>query len=428
MKLTKLYIHNYKSFYDTTIELDKLNIVVGENNSGKSNLIDVLEFIDIAMSKDVERAISDKGGYDKIKNYSAVGEQKVIVRATFEQQDTTSKVILLGKIPYQGILQGEGVFTYSFSFLKDYTIFSINVNMLFVGTTNSQLVKENLEKKYHNMTKNNMDIEKVNFTISNKNNFDNQKNPKKLFIPTSCNKKFILEHLHGILNDIGLLSDKELNIKKYNTFSNPYISTYYFDSNNIRLKSHQNSDVILKKDGSNLGKNIYSFLRSLPEFDIVSNSLITTVNEIDSIEVHEVAGSYVIAFKNREKEINIDIVSDGTINFLATMVALNQPIDNSFMLVFEEPERHLHFKVVNYLLDSFRHHDKQILITSHSTEMLKYANLDEVIFIYRDSDGDTQTIRADKVPNLKEKMNYMSYERPMSLDEIIDNGLLGSFE
>ncbi len=36
MKLTKLYIHNYKSFYDTTIKLDKMNIVVGENNSGKS--------------------------------------------------------------------------------------------------------------------------------------------------------------------------------------------------------------------------------------------------------------------------------------------------------------------------------------------------------------------------------------------------------
>jgi predicted ATP-dependent endonuclease of OLD family len=109
------------------------------------------------------------------------------------------------------------------------------------------------------------------------------------------------------------------------------------------------------------------------------------------------------------------------------MTALNQ-IDSNSLLVFEEPERHLHFKVVNYLLDSFRHHDKQILITSHSTEMLKYANLDEVIFIYRDSDGDTQTIRADKIPNLKKKMEYMSYERPMSLDEIIDNGLLGSFE
>lgn len=70
MILKKLYIHNYKSFYDTTIELDKFNIIIGENNSGKSNVIDVLEFIDIAMSKDIERAISDKGGYDNLKNYT----------------------------------------------------------------------------------------------------------------------------------------------------------------------------------------------------------------------------------------------------------------------------------------------------------------------------------------------------------------------
>ena len=34
-------------------KLDEMNIVVGENNSGKSNLIDVLEFIDIAISENL---------------------------------------------------------------------------------------------------------------------------------------------------------------------------------------------------------------------------------------------------------------------------------------------------------------------------------------------------------------------------------------
>ncbi len=84
--------------------------------------------------------------------------------------------------------------------------------------------------------------------------------------------------------------------------------------------------------------------------------------------------------------------------------------------------------MVNYLLDSFRSSEKQILITTHSTERLKYANLDEVIFIYRDSDGDTQTIRADKVPNLKEKMEYMKYERSMTLDEMLDEDMVWDFE
>jgi len=430
MKLTKLYIHNYKSFYDTTIELDKMNIVVGENNSGKSNLIDVLEFIDIAMSKDIERAISDKGGYENIKNYSAVGEEKVIVRVTFEQKNSNSSVVLLGNIPYQGIIQGEGSFTYSFSFGKQYTFFSVHTDMLFTGTTNKYLIKEYLEKDYTNITSENMDIEKVTFIISNKKNFQsNEKNVKKLFIPSLSNREFILTHLHAILNNIGILSDKSLNIQKYNwSESTNYISTYYFNADTIRDKSHQDSVIKLKKDGSNLGKNIYSYLRDSSEFDIISNSLITTVNEINSIKIYEVAGNYILTFLEGENEININTVSDGTINFLATMTALNQPIDKSMLLVFEEPERHLHLKAVNYMLQAFRDSQKQILITTHSTEILKYANLEEVIFIYRDSDGDTQSIRADEIPDLKGKMERLGYERPMTLDELIADRVIGDFE
>jgi predicted ATP-dependent endonuclease of OLD family len=125
MRLTKLYIHNYKSFYDTTIEFDKLNIVVGENNSGKSNLIDVLEFINIAINKDIERAIDEKGGYDRIKNYSAVGEKKVIIRVTFEFNKIPMKV-LFRNFFVKGI---DGFFVLSFSFTKTNSIFSIYTNM-----------------------------------------------------------------------------------------------------------------------------------------------------------------------------------------------------------------------------------------------------------------------------------------------------------
>lgn len=360
MKLTKLYIHNYKSFYDTTIELDKMNIVVGENNSGKSNLIDVLEFIDIAMSKDIERAISDKGGYDRIKNYSAVGEEKVIVRATFDKN-----VII------------------SFSFVDRYSIFT-------VYTINQ-------------------------YITCSKNYFNNKElNREKLFICAGEDKEqFYL-------------------IKPRLLVSNSHLqSPYYFNTQTIRDKSNQDSKYVkLLKDGSNLGKVLYEIKeRDENSFEIISNSLITTVNEIDGIEVEKVFGSYVIGFKERGEElIPIHTVSDGTINFLATITALNQLNNLSLLLVFEEPERHLHSKVVNYLLDSFRSSEKQILITTHSTEMLKYANLDEVIFIYRDSDGDTQTIRADKVPNLKEKMEYMKYERSMTLDEMLDEDMVWDFE
>ena len=390
MKLTKLYIHNYKSFYDTTIELDKLNIVVGENNSGKSNLIDILEFIDIAMSKDIERAIDEKGGYDRIKNYSAVGEEKVVVRATFS--DVSIGLVIEDKI--KSDWQIPQYITFSFSFSSKYSIltWSIKIN-----------------------TKKN---ETIHYLLSNKKYFEKTKEKKiRSFVFT---KSYTNEEKQVI---------KAMTVGfTHNGIS--LISTYYFDAQKIRTLSNQDSKYSeLLKDGSNLGKVLYEIKeKDKSRFEAISNSLITTVNEIDGIEVYKVAGNYIIAFKERGKEpIPIHIVSDGTINFLATMTALNQPTTD-FLLAFEEPERHLHFKVVNYLLESFRNSNKQIIITTHSTEMLKYANLNEVIFIYRNRDGDTKTIRADRIPNLKEKMEYMKYERCMTLDEMLDEDMVWDFE
>ncbi len=415
MKLTKLYIHNYKSFYDTTIELDKLNIVVGENNSGKSNLIDVLEFIDIAMSKDIERAIDDKGGYDNLKNYNA-DEDKIIVRATF-YTDAYPHIFMYDK--FAGIVEAEGYITVSISFSKKYSILSCFVDVKSKCLPTNRI---NDIEKNNNLFQQIKRYKKIKFVFSIKKIYDKQsKKREKLSICTLTHKKYIQECYMGLL----------LYFKFFHTDSviiSNYISTYYFNSSLIRSLSSEEGGNELKKDGSNLGKNL-AYIKETDSnlFGTISNSLIGTVNEIDSIDIYNVAGSYIIAFKEKEKEINIKRVSDGTINLLTTITALNQPFDNSSFLVFEEPERHLHLNAVTYLLEAFRESDKQILITTHASEIIKYADLKEIIFIYRDEDGDTQSIRADAIPNLKRKMKRLAYKRDVTLDELIGEGMIGTF-
>jgi len=85
MQLKRLYIHNYKSFYDTLIELDKINILIGENNSGKSNIIDVLEFISLSQENNLFEAVSIKGGFDKILNYN-YDEKDIVIELYFEDK------------------------------------------------------------------------------------------------------------------------------------------------------------------------------------------------------------------------------------------------------------------------------------------------------------------------------------------------------
>jgi len=374
MKLTKLYIHNYKSFYDTTIELDKMNIVVGENNSGKSNLIDVLEFVDIIKKKDLFQAVIEKGGFERLFNYN-YDENVIFIEIELENN------IFLAKSRFTVDKKVSVVSSIVYAKNRDKnTIFPIEAT----GIRVNQEFKSKTSKDYR--------IRK---------NFLNLDDEQKLFM---------------------------LNIRYHNLFS--FISrTYVFNTESIRNHSHKKSMIYLEKDGSNLGRNLLDLKSNNPEkFEIISNFIIGIVNEIDGIDVQETFGNFLIGFTENNKQISIDTVSDGTINLLATMTALNQPENIVLLLAFDEPERYLHLKAINYLLENFRASEKQILITTHSTEILKYANLDEIVFIYRDEEGDTQSMRATEIPDLEGKMKRLGYERPLTLDELIATNIIGNFE
>ncbi|CAA6814799.1 MAG: Unknown protein [uncultured Sulfurovum sp.] len=376
MKLTKLYIHNYKSFYDTTIELDKMNIVVGENNSGKSNLIDVLEFVDTIKSDDFTESVINRGGFEKILNYN-YSEKKIIIELEMECD--------------------------SFRTRKRFTL-SQEKEILVI----SEITYRKKENKFLPMS--------INAT---RGNFKLKKTISKHYL---CHNNLLVFDSSG-----NMLDDKDkLSLHISDFFP---ISTYAFNTETIRNNSHKDSVKELLKSGINLGKNLFEIKQNNPQtFELISNSMIGIVNEIDAIDVQETFGSYLIGFHEQNKQIGIDMVSDGTINLLATITALNQDEDETLLLAFDEPERYLHLKAINYLLENFRVSEKQILITTHSTEILKYANLDEIVFIYRDSDGDTQSMRARDIPDLEGKMERLGYERPLTLDELIASNIIGNFE
>ena len=422
MGIKELYIHNYKSFYDTTIKLGKTNIAVGENNSGKSNLIDFLEFLDIAIAKDLERAIEDKGGFDAIRNYK-YDDKRIIGRIGFDLKEG-SAFILLGGLGYSALLFASGDYTYSFLFTKDYYIISIKVNIISIAAKDENLIEKFLET--HTFDTTNLKPQKVEFTLSNKIYFDKSKQiKKKLFIKKGTNREFVNEHIYGIMYKIGAYIDEEYRILKFKDTN--LLSSYYIDAKVIKEQSHKEVLGKLKKDGSNLGAYLYHNLTP-QERETVSNSLIGVVNEINGIEVANFKNNYIITFKERSKEVNIEQVSDGTVNLLATIAALCNSYNKSKLLVFEEPERHLHLKAIGFMLEMFRENKRQILVTSHSSEILKYANLDEIIFMYRDSDGDTQAVRAADIDGLEDKLKNLAYERELTVDELIADGIIGDFE
>ncbi|MCP5103831.1 MAG: AAA family ATPase, partial [bacterium] len=69
LKLQEIFVSNYKSFHKAVIKLDDFNIVVGANNAGKTNFVDLLEFLQLAIGYGLVHAVRKKGGFEKIRNF-----------------------------------------------------------------------------------------------------------------------------------------------------------------------------------------------------------------------------------------------------------------------------------------------------------------------------------------------------------------------
>jgi predicted ATP-dependent endonuclease of OLD family len=87
-KLEEIYIDNYKSFHKTTVKLDDFNVFVGANNAGKTNFVDMLEFIQDAIRFGLVTAVKKKGGFEKIKNFRNP-EDFVEIKAVFKRSEHT---------------------------------------------------------------------------------------------------------------------------------------------------------------------------------------------------------------------------------------------------------------------------------------------------------------------------------------------------
>ena len=70
MNIKMIHISNFKSFDDETIYFDRLNVLVGANAAGKSNVISLFRFFTNIINYGIDDAISMLGGMEYILNAS----------------------------------------------------------------------------------------------------------------------------------------------------------------------------------------------------------------------------------------------------------------------------------------------------------------------------------------------------------------------
>lgn len=401
IQLTELYIDNFKSFKDSKFEFGKVNCLIAPNNAGKSNLVEVFEFIDTMLFDNIAQAVGNVG-ISTIQNYK-YNQDDIVVNPKFE----IDNIVLIDDFLYKYTINADIKFTflikkgpYPIEFKLSGKIKKLKIN------TNDK--KNNFDRQYNDNIKANLDYYENYIEKLDKKRYTNLDNDFK-------SKKPIFEIVTTNTDDMGIMFKNIFGVDSL-------FSSYYFHPNTIKNNQKFEEKYFLK-DGTNLAY----FLKTLDKevFDDISTSLIGEVDLVESIELLE--GSFpVVMFNENSTGLNNKIsqhrVSDGTINFLCLMTALLTV--KSSCLVFEEPERHMHMKTLSYILNTMRDSDKQIFFTTHSTEILQQLEIDEIIFLFRDYEGDTKGQRAKNIPHIKKFMKRYKND----LVEMIKCGTVGEYE
>jgi len=113
-------------------------------------------------------------------------------------------------------------------------------------------------------------------------------------------------------------------------------------------------------------------------------------------------------------------LSDGTITVFALIIALY--FEEKPFIVIEEPVSHIHPFLVGRIIGMMKDASakKQVMVSTHSTEVVKHACLGDILLISRDSEGFSILSRpADK----EEVQTFL--ENEIGIEELYVQNLLG---
>lgn len=390
MALKKLKVKNFKSFKEIEVDFNQLNVLIGANAAGKSSFVQIFDFLRNIIKHDLKNAISMQGGAEFLRNINLADENPLEIEVVFRPSD-------FKKIEKEDdssfICRQSQEVTYSFSIdimpddeveiLKDQL--DVNLDYKKIGKENNEIIDElgSLILSIKNANgKLNVDM--------NKDDFDADRAEKYFNIENSF--QFFNDRLNNIGEESLILESPYAHLIEpliWETFTR--LSIFNINTDLPKKATPISGKAELEEDGSNLA----IVLRKILENEDKERKFINLISDIlpfvEEFEIEKYADKSLL-FKAREgfldnKFIPASLLSDGTINIISLIIALY--FEQKELVVFEEPEKNLHPSLISKLVEMFKDAsaDKQIIITTHNPEMIKFVELDNLFLVKRDDQG-----------------------------------------
>lgn len=320
---TELRLKNFRAFEDARLRFGDLTALVGRNGSGKSTILEAVDFFRDAVSDSVLNALERRGGLPSIRRRQAA-KRPYDVSLAMEMKVGKTRFLYGFKLGASGSGSALQIKEESLSNDGDYPSFHRTVK----------------EVKFHGI--------RSGAAVS----------PESLLLPNLASEDKYWMRIFLFLRRM---------------------RTYTLAPSVIREEPSIGEGNFLKRDGSNTG----DVLKELQSDRVTMHWILSRLSEV----APGVVGAHADASSAGRRLINFQrtgptgepqtfpsgLMSDGTLRCLAVLLALRQKPPAS-LIVIDEIEDSIHPAAIGVLLDAIAETTdrSQIVITSHSPEALSH--------------------------------------------------------
>lgn len=400
MKIKSLKLDNIKSFRDeerVTFE-DGLNILIGPNGGGKSNLQDIISVVINRYFLYAYHIDKQTGQLDRLqKNVQFENKEEEYLDKHIDREDAPQTITITLEISEQDIENIEAMKEYSDEIKAKITEYDNTTGIDGSEITNWET--ENLSPG-----------DETTYTISNRtlqhdgepeNTYLEYLNRFELFLILSTEIEGLeLNPTYFYFSPYRTVtpSDDQISLSQndfYESLQSYMTSTSREESSTLNLAVNYIAEKIRKREHEGSSTDP----KEIDDFQVLAESFndlpfdwgIECISLTDNI--------YRLILKKEGQEFRVDQLSSGEkeiMNFLFGILALN--IENG-IVVIDEPELHLHPRWQSLLISLFNRLSAetgdQFIISTHSPSFIDSSTIKSVKRVYTDTDGTSRTIKVD---------------------------------
>ncbi|MDW8120811.1 MAG: AAA family ATPase [Armatimonadota bacterium] len=419
--LKRLRIKNFKTFRSLDLSLDRLNVLIGANASGKSNLVQVFKFLSDISEQGLENAISLQGGVEFLRNLNIGAREPTEISLameppTYRLRDPGRKLALsVREFKYDFQIRYKGRQRSGLGFAVGKQTIEADLEISRAASPTDTV------KPYQGVVSVSLDDGKYDFDLRLPSELESVRDKLLDLLFWSPSTAAKLPVREGRLL-IDYRSDVPLSFLL--AFEPPLkgIGVYDFEPKLLKSATPIAGKADLEPDANNLPIVLNEILRDREGRRRMQNLLRDLLPFISDLKVSLFADRTLLVMMKEVYSglpIPASFLADGTLSILALLTAVY--FSRKWLVVIEEPDRHIHPSLIRGVVEILKEacEETQIIITTHNPEVVKTAGLDHILLVSRDEEGYSTITR----PRDKREVKIF-LKNKIGLDELYVDGLL----